>query len=299
MVWLATKTIKLIEESIERDQGNSYREWLGKVIPHMDDAYRGNDLPFRKHLGASMIGNPCNRQLWYSFRWFRRPQFKGRLLRLFNRGHLEEARFIAMLLNAGIQVYQQDANGKQFRVSDCGGHFGGSGDGLVIGLPDLPDSRQPALSEFKTHNQKSFDKLVVKGLMESKPVHYIQMQIYMKKMGLPYGFYLAVCKNNDELYGEIVVLDDYVGQVHIAKANDIIFKTGAPERLHKSPSWFDCKYCDYSNICHGSANCDYNCRTCIYSLPIDGDGVWCCMKTGEELNEQAQYKACAEYKVWS
>ena len=36
----ATKTLKAIEESIAADQGAGYRQFLGKVIPHMGDAYR-------------------------------------------------------------------------------------------------------------------------------------------------------------------------------------------------------------------------------------------------------------------
>ena len=44
----------------------------------------------RAHLGASMIGRECNRALWYGFRWATVPNFPGRVLRLFKRGHDEE-----------------------------------------------------------------------------------------------------------------------------------------------------------------------------------------------------------------
>src|SRR5208283_4628088 len=58
---------------------------------------------FRKHLGASDIGHQCERYLWYKFRWMCEPKFSGRMLRLFNRGHLEEARFIEWLEGIGFR----------------------------------------------------------------------------------------------------------------------------------------------------------------------------------------------------
>ena len=45
---------------------------------------------FRSHLGASVIGNKCKRAIWFNFRWVKKPEFSGRQLRLFNRGHKEE-----------------------------------------------------------------------------------------------------------------------------------------------------------------------------------------------------------------
>ncbi len=42
----------------------------------------------RKHLGASQIGHPCLRYLWYQFRWCAesKTSFDGRMLRLFETG---------------------------------------------------------------------------------------------------------------------------------------------------------------------------------------------------------------------
>ena len=49
-----------------------------------------DDGPHRGRLGASIIGRPCARQLWYSFRNLFDRTFSGRILRLFETGHLEE-----------------------------------------------------------------------------------------------------------------------------------------------------------------------------------------------------------------
>ena len=85
-VHLAKRTLDAINTSLEKDQGATYRKFLGQVIPHIGDAYRGEDKnPYRSHMGASGIGKDCARAIWYSFRWFTRPQFEGRILRLLPR----------------------------------------------------------------------------------------------------------------------------------------------------------------------------------------------------------------------
>lgn len=66
---------------------------------------RDQDTEGRRHLGGSMIGRKCNRQLWYGFRWASMPKLSGRMLRLFNRGHLEEDRFIGYLRSVGVEYY--------------------------------------------------------------------------------------------------------------------------------------------------------------------------------------------------
>ena len=169
----------------------------------MANAYRQEEDNFRSHLGASLIGESVIALYGTGLEWFKKPSFSGRILRLFNRGHMEEARFIALLLASGIKVFQQNAEGKQFRISSLGGHFGGSGDGVAVGIPDIPEDAA-CLLEFKTHSDASFKKLQKEGVYKAKPEHYVQMQMYMNKMKLNYGLYLAVNKNNNSIHGEIV-----------------------------------------------------------------------------------------------
>jgi hypothetical protein len=296
-IFLATKTVKAINTCLEADQGASYRVNLGKVMPHMGDAYRGAEKnPFRKHMGASGIGKSCGRAIWYSFRWFTVPHFEGRILRLFNRGHLEEARFIALLLVIGVTVFQQDAQGKQFRINDAGGHFGGSGDGVGVGIPDLPPDLA-CLLEFKTHASKSFTKLVKEGVYISKFEHFVQMQVYMRKMGLTVALYGAVNKDNDELYLEIVPIDTINADQFIDRGKQLVFMRDAPKRIHESPGWYECMYCDHKNVCHLGKEPARNCRTCYYATALP-DGTWQCGEPrtkGLILSEDAQLAACANY----
>lgn len=58
----------------------------------------------RSHLGFSLIGDECTRKLWYGFRWCKMQKPAPRIKRLFNRGHLEEDRFIDYLRGIGCTV---------------------------------------------------------------------------------------------------------------------------------------------------------------------------------------------------
>jgi hypothetical protein len=301
----ATLTLKAIDDAIAADQGGAWRQHLQKVLPAMGDAYRGKeDNPFRTHLGASVIGGGCARAIWYGFHWATRPTFSGRILRLFNRGHLEEARVISALLTIGVQIFQQDENGNQFRISDVGGHFGGSGDGVAVGIPDLPQG-MPCLLEFKTHNDASFKKLQKVGVREAKFEHFVQMQVYMRKMGLTVALYGSVNKNDDDYYMEIIELDTSVGDQFIDRGRQIILMNQAPAKISESPGWFDCKWCDHKPVCHLKVAPERNCRTCKHS-EANEDGNWYCnvpsmpddgglSRVDAPLTKEEQFAACPEY----
>lgn len=300
MVYPATRTLEAINAMIERDQGALYRDWLGKVVPHLEDAFNPKEETFRTHLGASIIGRECARELWYSYHWTTQPKHEGRMLRLFNRGHLEEGRFIAMLLMIGCQVYQQDENGKQFRISHAKGHFGGSGDGIIVGVPDLPEGVQ-CLGEFKTHNDKSFQKVKLEGVRYAKFEHFVQMQVYMAKFGLTVALYLAVNKNDDELYGELVSFEPEIANQFLDRGEKIIWLTEIPPKLNNaSAGYYKCRFCDHKKVCHLGDKPAFNCRTCTFSRPLeDGSGEWVCSELGLILNKEEQLlpTGCSWYSM--
>jgi hypothetical protein len=235
------------------------------------------DGGFRNHLGASLIGHACNRYLWYTFRWVLSGQFKGRMQRLFNRGHETEPRFIHWLEGIGFKVWYEDDNGKQFRVSGVEQHFGGSLDGVSqppskYSLP--PDFR--FLTEFKTYNEQQFKKLVAAGsVKKAKPQHFAQMSEYGYKVGFKYALYCAICKNDDEIYIEIVELDMAMGAELERRAEYVITSANPPPRLSEDATYYECKFCDYWNICHKSGEYQKNCRSCAYAIPVEA-GQWKC-----------------------
>lgn len=298
----AVKTLEAIENALQRDQGAAFRGFLKETVMQAGDAYSTKQEPFRSHLGFSLLGRECRRELWYTFHWVTQTVLSGRMIRLFNRGHLEEARFIAILLSIGCKIWHLDENGKQFRVTGYKGHAGGSLDSVILGCPDMPDT--PILGEYKTHGEKSFCALVENGVQLSKWEHYIQQQMYMDGYNLPASLYLAVNKNTDELYAEIIMADANHAKTFKEKAITIVDASDPPPRINKNPGYYKCKFCDHSGICHGTDQPDRNCRTCWHAVPRE-NGEWFCTHPVADaafgdsvpLTEETQLIGCEMYEV--
>ncbi|OBX73770.1 hypothetical protein A9308_00750 [Moraxella atlantae] len=258
-----------------------------------------NETP-RNYLGASIIGKPCARQLWQDFRWVACPDYDGRLLRLFETGHLEEIRLTKNLRQAGLTVYDIDANtGQQFAIVMHGGHFRGHADGVCLGIKDAPKTWH--LLEYKTHSQKSFDTLTAQGVEKAKPEHFAQMQIYMHGLKLTRAYYLARNKNTDELYGERIKYDPDFAERMIERAHRIIFANEPPAKISERPDWYLCKFCDYHCYCHAGSNDlpeplpNVNCRTCIHATPTP-DGGWLCEYQETAIGEELAHIGCPEHR---
>lgn len=298
----AWKTLAAINEALFADQGAKYRGLLRKTMPLAEDAYSEEEEAFRAHLGASLIGRECPRELWYSFRWTTRKQFDGCMLRLFNRGHLEEPRFIALLQMIGCKVHQRTEDGKQFRIIGHNGHYGGSLDAVVEGCPDMPS--EPVLGEFKTHNDKSFQKVKSDGVMAAKWEHFIQMQQYMGYYKLNWALYMAVNKNDDEIHAELVAFDARQCQKYLDRSVMVIESKTPPPKINESPAWYKCKFCDHSQVCHGQAMPVRTCRSCKHSYPGEAGKWYCNVPTqpngggaGIELTKEMQLAACDAYEM--
>ena len=247
---------------------------------------------FRDHLGASLIGKPCARALWYDFRWVTRSQHPGRLLRLFETGQLEENRLVRNLRATGATVLEVDPEtGRQFRVEAHGGHFGGSLDGVALDLLEAPKTWH--VLEFKTHSVKSFADLAAKGVEASKPQHAAQMQIYMHLTGITRALYVAVCKDTDALHIERVAADNELAQRLLEKAGRIIFAQHPPARISEDPAWFECRMCSHHDACHGGGGAAITCRSCLHATPVEGG--WHCTRHDQMRSSQEQRSACAKH----
>ena len=278
-------TIKIIDETLEKNQEQEHRP----------------------HLGGSLIGHVCTRHIWYSFRWYKKEDFSGRMLRLFDRGHGEEDRFTEFLTACGFKVEHSKPN-PQIRYFMLGGHFSCEIDGVISGLPECPSEKH--VLEFKTYNENSFLKLLsltkkdYKSLINKipfqcdtksqKPQHFYQMQTGMgmsqlEGEGYKKALYLAVNKNDDCLAQERLNYDDKIFNGIVEKADRIIFDKRIPPRVSDYPSNFDCKFCKFSDICHFGEKPEKNCRTCQHSEAVRSGG-WLCKKHNSEIPEKKQGK---------
>lgn len=256
----------------------------------------------RPHLGGSAIGKECERSIYLSYRWAKRPSFEGRMLRLFQRGHDEEPRLVSALQKIGIQVEEVDPEtGDQWHVEMFPG-FSGSADG--IGVLD----GETMLLEFKTHSHKSFLSLVgcnektykekdfwQGSVKKSKPEHYAQMQTYMGALGLDKALYMAVNKNDDALYLETIDFEQDVYGGLLAKAKRIIHGYSVPPKSFEPGKMSPCNFCDFKEQCHGEEKADENCRTCKF-VKVTSNNEWQCHKHNTELTTEEQRKGCESYE---
>ena len=245
----------------------------------------------RPHLGASSIGKDCTRKLWYDFHWFPRKAWEGRMLRLVDRGKREEHALRELLAAEGFVFL--DSEESQLQVSMLNGHFGGSCDGLME-PPDWWSHQERMILEMKTSNTKQFQHLA-DTIRIAKPEHYAQMQVYMHGLGVKHGLYMAVNKDNDELYFEEVaaVERDYAELER--KANFVIMSSAAPQRISENPSYYRCKMCDSNEYCRNKAALTGpNCRNCIHSQPIE-KGQWQCKFWEDVIPKETMPVGCEEH----
>ena len=300
------------------------------------------DEPVRSHLGASEIGHDCNRYLWYKFRWFFYETFSGRMYRLFERGHLEETRFVKWLKGIGCKVETDDFSEKclcwdgrgysirkspdilsvsdipahvhyakflglkipQFTVTDCNGHFGGSMDGKVWLPAEYLDFLQnkmkeeienPVILEGKTKaTGAGFFKLKENGVVLENDQHFTQQSTYGYKTGITHAIYMCANKNDDDLHAELIKLNSTLGKQSVLKADKIINDRQPPEKLSLQSTFFKCKNCSARFVCHDNAIPEKNCRSCVYSNPIE-NAEWYCDFWESKIPKENIIEGCGEW----
>lgn len=223
----------------------------------------------RGYMGMSGIGNPCLRAMQLTFRMSTQRKITHRISRIFNTGHNSEHFMIADLKRIGIDVW-----GEQEELIGFAGHWKGHIDGRCIGVIEAPKTEH--LLEMKTHNDKSFNDLKKKGVKESKPGHYAQMTEYMGYTGLKRALYLAYNKNNSEYWIERVYFDKEYFEELRAKERYVVLEELPAARIGTNrPSWYECKFCDHSDVCFKNIEPFKSCGSCQYRDVYD-DGVFKC-----------------------
>jgi len=252
----------------------------------IDAAHEERKEKPRPHMGASILGHACDRWIWLSFRLAVRQQFPGRVLRLFRRGHNEEATIMEDLAMIGVEFSKRQA-----RV-DFGSHVSGSIDALIEGgVPESPTKRH--IAEFKTHNKRSFDQLEKDGVKKTKPEHWAQMQIYMAGTMIDRALYVAICKDDDRYYTERIKFDKEAAEKLVARGKRLALADEMPPPLSTDPTWYQCRFCPAHDFCHVSKlSREINCRTCAHSTAKD-DSTWRCERhDADGIPFDYQIKGC-------
>lgn len=254
------------------------------------------DEDARNYLGASSIGKECERDLYYDFRWFRKPSFIGRIMRLFQRGHREEPIAIAhyRLLDFVVNDIDPDT-GKQWRFKAIHGHFGGGCDGRGF-LPKRYEYYNEIGYEIKTANLNQFNQVKKQGVRKWKPHYASQMDVYGKAWGLKYFVFIVVCKNDDETHFEIYECDYANADAMLARGFRIVGARRPPPKIANSPTFSVCKICDSVGVCHGQRMPPKNCRTCTQSEP-GFNSTWLCNANDDHIiPDEVIRKGCENWE---
>ena len=209
----------------------------------------------RLYLGASRLGVACERQL--QFEYAQAPvdygrDFQGRILRIFERGHLNEESMVTWLRGAGFDLRTHKANGEQYGFSVAEGRLQGHIDGVFVDGPD--GFAYPALWESKCLGAKSWRDVEKKGLAISKPVYAAQVAVYQAYLDLHEhpAIFTAVNADTMEIYAELIPFDAALAQRMSDRAVRVITATEAQEQLPRAyldPTHFECKFCSYAERC--------------------------------------------------
>jgi hypothetical protein len=224
----------------------------------------------RTYLGASRLGEECERKLAYEYHKTPKgadKEFKGKTLRIFDMGHDGETRMAEYLRLAGFTLLTERPDGKQFGFAvgwdEAAGRFKISGhcDGIITGWsnPDGSDAPLacPSLWENKALGSKSWKDTVAKGVKKSKPVYYAQMQLYMAYLdvGENPGLFTATNRDTGEIYAEMIPFDQAAAQAASDRGARVVSTADPSEapRIAREVTDFRCKFCDYADRCWGQS----------------------------------------------
>jgi len=107
----------------------------------------------------------------------------------------------------------------------------------------------------------------------------------------------VVNKDNDDIYTERLEFDKDEALAIIDKAVKVITATEPPVGISQDPSWYECKFCDYHSICHGTDVPATTCRSCAHATPeMDGDARWSCAVHQNDIPVETQRTGCDKHR---
>lgn len=195
----------------------------------------------RKYIGASSIGKPCMRQIWYSYQGETVQKREPESQITFEIGHRLEEMMLDYLKKSGVIVICQGKFYQDNSVFQLQGHVDG-----VITI----DNELRAILELKTAKESSFNKFKQKGLKEWCKGYYSQLQCYMGMSGISRGVLLAINKNSSEMHQEWVDFDNQHYELLKLKAQSIITSQSPPPKISDNGSYYICKQCEFRKTCH-------------------------------------------------
>ena len=241
----------------------AFHEQVTRFIDAALDVERAGQPP-RDYLGTSRLGVACERVLQYEHAGAPVDPgrgIEGRILRVFEVGHVLEDLAVRWLRMAGFELHNRRANGAQLGFSVAGGRIKGHVDGIITAAPPALGLSFPMLFECKTMMDKHWRACAKSGVSSTRPVYAAQMATYQAYMeGTAPGIsrnpalFAAINKDTQELWFELGPFDAALAQKMSDRAVRVIQATEAGELLPRAfaeASHFECKFCRYAQRCWG------------------------------------------------
>lgn len=243
----------------------------------------------------SAATNPCDRAIWYGFRWAApQEQPRGPRQRRFRTGLQYERWLLDDLRLTGADVQEIDeATGRQVAVELADGHLRGKVDGIATGVVEAPKTVH--VVECKSMKAADFRGVLKHGVEKHKPEHWMQMQLYMHGLGLTRALYICANKDTDEVHTERVEYDPVAALATEARVARIVGTEAPPAAASDDPTSFTCRFCTANEICHSGAWARTNCRTCLFSTPGPA-ASWRCEKHGRPLDYRGMQAGCPDHR---
>lgn len=215
--------------------------------------------PLRGYLGASIIGDPCERKAWY---YYHKPELRQPLNDVghlaVNCGHRSEdvmAHYLRMV--DGVELITQQDNGGQMGFSDFGGRFKGHIDGIIRGILQAPKTVH--VWEHKSANVKKFTEFQnLKTKHDEKEVlqkwnitYYGQAQIYMHYFGYTRHYMTVSLQGVRDFDSCRTEYDKGYAQSLVSKAGRVLELQSPPPRISNKSDFYLCRFCDFQGECHG------------------------------------------------
>ena len=251
-----------IVNNIDKGRGREMNELINIIHENM---LKLNEEESKKHSGGkfypSSVGM-CSRKVVYQMSGYPRPPMDGRVLLILENGTTFHERMENVMEKAGIliapelSIKSQELNISGRSDAIIKNHLPHEVSDEIVKLADPegkvvyegPES-EILIVELKSINKRGFDWLTKKN--EHKEEHELQLQLYMYLTGIKQGILLYECKDNQSLAEFYIKYDqqkvDYIVN-KIKNINKHVEEGTLPQREYVKTD-FQCRYCDYADIC--------------------------------------------------
>jgi len=229
----------------------------------------GSEKP-RHYLGASLIGEECERKIWYDFRHAKEENWKSYNVKAIEEGYRSEDVMVERFQRAGFDLknvsYDQDKP-RQFGFKSLGGWFRGHKDGIIYNLKELGTVIWEAKA---TEKWLELNKLIVEYGEENALKHwnanyYTQAQIYMGESGIHHHLLTACNPGSTRTAIVYTPFNEAFYKKEKEKAKRIIKTDEPPFKAYPSEEHYKCKYmCNSVNTCWKNEPPKPNCRNCAH-----------------------------------